>query len=226
MRALFALFAFLTLSAAAPVDFSRTVVATPEGGFRMGSPAAKVKLVEYGSLTCPHCRAFHVEGSASLKRDYVAKGLVSYEYRSLTLNGPDIAASVIARCDGAPAFFPRIDVLYREQSVWTQPFFAMTEDDFKPVQAAPADQQLLAFGKAGKLDVFVGSRGITGPHFARCLSNKALSDKLVQMGQVANGLGVRGTPTFFVNGAIVEGNTWGAIEAKLRTALKLKPKAG
>ncbi|MEA3079375.1 MAG: hypothetical protein QOF05_783, partial [Sphingomonadales bacterium] len=40
------------------VDWARTVVATPEGGFRMGNPSAKVKLVEYGSLACPHCRHF------------------------------------------------------------------------------------------------------------------------------------------------------------------------
>ena len=87
-------------------DWSHTVVATAEGGFRMGNPAAKVKLVEYGSLTCGHCANFARAGVASLVGTYVRSGKVSYEYRNFILNGLDVAASLVARCGGASRFFP------------------------------------------------------------------------------------------------------------------------
>ncbi|MFL6763858.1 MAG: thioredoxin domain-containing protein, partial [Sphingomicrobium sp.] len=64
------------------VDWTRAVAATPEGGFRMGNPAAPVKLVEYGSLACPHCRHFEATGYKPLIQNYVRTGRVSYEFRN------------------------------------------------------------------------------------------------------------------------------------------------
>jgi len=72
------------------------MAATPEGGFRLGNPDAKVKLVEYASLTCPHCRDFKDESDAELRAKYLATGKVSYEYRNMLLNTPDMAASILA----------------------------------------------------------------------------------------------------------------------------------
>ena len=57
---------------------------TPEGGFRMGNPAAPIKLVEYGSLACPHCRHFEETGYKPLLQTYVRTGRVSYEFRNLS----------------------------------------------------------------------------------------------------------------------------------------------
>jgi protein-disulfide isomerase len=81
-------------------DWARTVASTPEGGFRMGNPNAKVKLVEYGSLACPHCRHFEQTGYKPLVQQYVRTGRVSYEFRNLLLNAPDIAVSLLAHCAG------------------------------------------------------------------------------------------------------------------------------
>src|SRR5436309_16013442 len=62
-------------------DWSLVAVRTPEGGVRIGNPAAPVKLVEYGSITCPHCAAFSAEAAAALRASYVGPGRVSWEYR-------------------------------------------------------------------------------------------------------------------------------------------------
>src|SRR5687767_11435749 len=74
----------VSAAAAAPKngDWSTMVTKTPEGGFVMGNPNAKVKLVEYGSLTCDHCAAFEEQGGKALVDDYVKKGLVSWEFRN------------------------------------------------------------------------------------------------------------------------------------------------
>ncbi len=225
-RLLFALMAWVALGAAGHVDFVHMVTATAEGGYRMGSPSARVKIVEYGSLTCPHCRDFHAEAATPLETVYVARGLVSYEYRSLILNGPDIAVAVLARCDGAPAFFDRVDLFYRNQRTWLDPFFALGEADFQRVQAAPKEQQLGIYASAAKLDTFVAAHGITASHFNQCLGNSALADKLAQIGRDANQAGVNATPTFFLNGKRQSVNTWTGLEPAIRAVLKLKPKAG
>ena len=73
----------------------------------MGNPDAPVKLVEYGSLTCPHCADFAAAGDASRwSRNYVRSGRVSFEYRNFVLNGIDVAATLLARC-AAPALSSR-----------------------------------------------------------------------------------------------------------------------
>lgn len=225
MRLVLALLALFALSAAAPVDRSTTMVATPEGGFRMGSATAPVKLVEYGSLTCPHCREFHLESTVVLKRDYVAKGLVSYEFRNILLNGPDYAVSMLARCDGPAAFFRRVDLFFRDQPVWIAPFTTLTEADSQRIGALPQDQQLAAIALAGKLDAYVAKAGMTRARFDQCLANTAQSDLLEKVGKLGAQQGVRATPTFFINGRSVGSHTWVSLEPLLRSALKLKPKA-
>ena len=84
----------------------------------MGNPAAKVKLVEYGSLTCGHCATFAKAGMAPLVGTYVRSGKVSYEYRNFVLNGLDVAATLVARCGGPGRFFPVADTLYATQDQW------------------------------------------------------------------------------------------------------------
>ena len=76
-------------------DWISTVVATPDGGFRMGNPNAPITLIEYGSLTCPHCAAFSKDGVETLKAKYVATGKVSYEFRSFLLHGQDLMATTV-----------------------------------------------------------------------------------------------------------------------------------
>ena len=83
---------------AKPASWLDVVVATPDGGIRQGNPNAKVKLLEFGSLTCSHCGAFAQEGVPTLRAKYIATGRVSYEYRPFLLNGVDFAPSLLVRC--------------------------------------------------------------------------------------------------------------------------------
>jgi protein-disulfide isomerase len=109
-------------SAAKPAparDWSKTVVATPEGGFRMGNPAAKVKLVEISSLACSRCKAFEDEAEPTLVDKYVKPGNVSWEFRPFVIHGQiDLAAILLMRCNGVKAFFPLAQALYYDQAVW------------------------------------------------------------------------------------------------------------
>lgn len=210
-----------TTTAVAGKDWTQVTTATTEGGFRMGNPAAKVKLVEYASLTCPHCKDFHEEAAAKIKAAYVATGNVSYEYRNFVLNGPDLAATLLARCQGATPFFNLVGAFYAAQSEWTAPFMKMTEADGARIGALAQDKQAAELAKLGQLDTFMRARGMTKAKFDQCLADPAALKAVTDTQQRAATVeGVNGTPTFFVNGVkMTEAGTWPNLEAKLKAAL-------
>ena len=89
------------------------------------SGRAKVKLIEYGSLACPHCRHFEETGYKPLVQGYVRPGHVSYEFRNLLLNAPDISVSLLAHCAGPAKFFPMAQVVYATQPQWFEKVYGL-----------------------------------------------------------------------------------------------------
>lgn len=187
---------------AAVKDWTQVVTATPEGGFRMGNPDAKVKLLEFASLTCPHCRVFQQEGMPTIKSKYIATGKVSYEFRPFILNGVDFAPSLLVRCQAPSAAFSLIDAFYDQQPTWVLPFTKpLPADVQKTLATLPEEQQITAFAANGGLDAFVRTRGVTRAKFDQCTSDKAGIAKLNAIRKDAtDNFSLQGTPTFAING--------------------------
>ena len=212
-----------TTARKAAVNWAETFAATPDGGFRRGNPAARIKLIEYGSLTCPHCSAFHGEAMRKLLGTYVASGNVSYEYRSFVLNGPDYAAALVARCSGdAKRFFAALDSFYPDQPQWTAPFIGISEADGKAIASQPPEKQVAALALVGKLDVYAAKLGMTRPRFDACVGDKAAADRLIEIRKIAvDKYKVTGTPGFIINGVYQENVfDWRSLEPNLQAALK------
>jgi len=203
---------------AAAADWTRTVVATPQGGFRMGNPNARVKLVEYGSLTCPHCRHFAETGVKPLLAGYVKTGKVSYEFRNMVLNGVDVAATLVARCGGAPKFFGMADDLYRTQRTWVGKIGSLSDADKAALEKLPDGARLARIAEYGGIIAIAQRRGIAPARAKACAANGAAFERLGKMYEAALALGVTGTPTFFVNGNKVDGVEWSDLEPALRKA--------
>ena len=207
-------------STTAVADWTRKITATPQGGFRIGNPDAAVKLIEYGSLTCSHCSAFHESGMAALRSRYIATGRLSYEYRSYVLNGADFAATLLARCDGPQAFFARADVLYRQQALWTEPFARLTPDDLAQNASLPAEAQIAGLARAAGLDRFMAAHGMVPAHIRQCLTDQGGQDRIAAIRENAQSIGVTGTPGFLVNGRYLpQVITWAQLEPELVRAL-------
>jgi protein-disulfide isomerase len=205
--------------AAAPArDWARTVVATPEGGFRMGNPNARIKLVEYGSLTCGHCANFARAGMATLVGRYVRGGKVSYEYRNYILNGLDVAASLVARCGGAARFFPVADKLYSTQAQWLGRAEALTAGQKAQLNALPENQRLGRLAEIAGITQIAAQQGIAPAQAKRCLGDEAALNGLAKMAEAAEAQGVSATPTFFFNGANIGTQNWATLEPILREA--------
>lgn len=207
----------------AGTDWTTTVVATPEGGFRTGNPDAPVKLVEFASMTCSHCRDFSRQSSPALYDRYVKSGQVSFEFRNFVTNSVDVAASLLARCGGPQPFFKL-----------TEQMFANQDDMLAKAQAgaaqlaaadqAPGQQTLVKVAEVVGLDKFVGMRGIPGAKANTCLTNEAELNRLVEMNSAAaKKYKLPGTPSFLINGELVEGSPagteiWTHLEQKLKAA--------
>jgi protein-disulfide isomerase len=197
-------------------DWTQVVEQTPEGGFRMGNPNAPVKLVEYASLTCPHCQKFTEEAHARLTGEYVKSGQVSYEFRNFVLNPVDLAATLLARCQAPSAFFASVEQLYAQQREWS----GKASEAGAQVQALPREQQPAAFAKAAGLDQFFRQRGMPAQKANSCLTDQQATAALVEANQTATQQGVTGTPTFFINGQKLEdANSWETVEPRIREAI-------
>jgi len=232
----FALFAFAAPAMARPhaahpaarpkaTDWTRVTATTPAGGFVMGNPAAKVKLVEYGSLTCPHCRRFDIDGATPLIASYVRSGRVSWEFRSFLLNGYDIPATLTAACNGPASFFPMLRALYAAQPEWIARMQAIPPERMAAIQKLPPPQQFRAIGDAAGFPALAAAHGVAAAKIETCLANQPQAERFVKAtADASKRLKVNSTPTFLVNGATVDysghSSAWDAVRATLDAALK------
>ena len=204
------------------VNWVKTVVATPEGGMRMGNPDAPVKLVEYGSRLCPFCAHFHADSMAALRGKYVAGGKVSYEFRDYPVHGAaDLAPILLGRCVSTANYFPLLD-----QMMAAQPqFLAHEEEAGRQLQQEGADKlpptriATVFAEKLGLID-FMAKRGVAPARSRACLASKPGFDALAKRYDDANRVyQIKGTPTFIVNGKVAAGvGDWAGLEPVLKAA--------
>lgn len=199
--------------------WTQQVAQTPEGGIRMGNPDARVKLVEYGSYTCPHCAAFDAEAMPDLRR-YVASGRLSYEFRSFVRDPFDLTAALLARCGGPGSFFEIGDQLFAGQQEWIGNAQTMTPGDQQKIQALPVQQQLAQLARASGLNAFVGRRGVSAAAANRCLTDQAAQDRLIAVRDAAvQKYRIDGTPTFLLGGQVIGSFDWAQLKPKLVAAM-------
>jgi protein-disulfide isomerase len=203
---------------AAPANraWSDVVAKTEEGGYRMGNPDAPIKLVEYGSLTCSHCAEFADKGAGVLRDTFVASGRVSYEFRNFVRDPIDITSAMLARCGQPEGFFALTDQLFANQPAMFDKWNAAGQAGQTAVMNQPDAKRFIAIGEAAGLTEFVSSRGIAKDQANTCLANvkeaQDLADKTQKQGEEYD---ISGTPTFLINGAKFDGNTWEAVKARL-----------
>ena len=216
-----------TNTAATPVappangDWSSVVSQTPEGGFVMGNPNAKVKLIEFASLTCPHCAEFEEQGVQSLVDNYVKKGLVSFEFRNFVRDPYDITAALISRCGGPTSFFGLTRAFFASQTDWIGKIQTADPKQMEALQSQGPQAQFKALSEIAGFPAFAAMRGVPKAKTEACLADPAAATQLVQMNSDAvSSFNITGTPTFVLNGETLEAErTWATVEPKIKAAL-------
>jgi protein-disulfide isomerase len=144
----------------------------------LGRPDAPVTVIEYASLTCPHCAVANSEVIAPMKKEYVDTGKVRFVYRDFPLDNMALNASILARCAGPDRFFGFLDVLFSGQANW-----------------ARATDPIRALEQVGRLG------GVPPEKFEACRNDEDLKTKILQQRMDgANNLQINSTPTLFING--------------------------
>src|ERR687886_921967 len=155
----------------------------PLGDVAQGPADAKVTIIEYASLTCSHCAAFHKDTYPVLKQRYIDTGQVRFILREFPLDPLATAGFMLARCDGDAKYYPITDLLFDQQKVW-----AFSD---KPVDAL---QQMMR------------QAGFSQEKFESCLRDQKLFDAVNAVRTRGEKVGVNSTPTFFINGQRHSGN--------------------
>lgn len=217
MRAWFAFLAVLLLAAAAPADWREVTTRTPAGAYVIGNPAARVKLVEYASYTCPHCAAFAAESAPVLRERMIRSGAVSVEFRHLIRDGLDLGAAVLARCGGAKSFAATSAYIFATQDQWLMQGIQFQQINGARIAMYPRLGQIRALADGAGLTAMVQARGLTAARTDACFADAAEIDRIVHLTATAPP-SVDSTPSFFVNGKPVPHVGWAGLEPALRAA--------
>src|SRR5271170_3190539 len=163
-----------------PADLAE---AGPAGDVTLGSEKAPVTVIEYASMTCPHCAHFSTTTLPELQKRYIDTGKVRFIFREFPFDALAAAGFMLARCAGKDKFIPVVETLFAKQSEW------MVQ---KPVPP------LMGIAK---------QFGFTQESFDKCLANQQVLDGIQDVrDRAAEKLGVNSTPTFFVNGKKLVGD--------------------
>lgn len=200
--------------AAAASDWTQRVERTAEGGWRMGNPAAPVKLIEYASITCSHCADFNAAAGRPLRDRHIRSGQVSWEVRPFLIFPSDPGLFLLLQCARPSDFFALSDALYAGQAGWTQ----RIEAEAARLQALAPREQMAAVVRASGADSVFGSHGMSDAQIAACLSDQAALNALIAHHQRYARGGVDSTPTFFVNGQQADAASWDQLEPLLAAA--------
>jgi protein-disulfide isomerase len=155
-----------------------TVLTVAKDDRILGKPNAPITIIEYASMTCPHCAHFENDVLPQLKKEWIDTGKAKLILRDFPLDKLALRAAMIARCAPPGQFYAFVDTFFATQEQW--------------VMASDYKAALLRLAKLG---------GMSPQQFDKCLADKALEDKIIESRLVADKvLGVDATPTFFVNG--------------------------
>jgi protein-disulfide isomerase len=159
------------------------LVPGPLGERSLGDPDAPNVVIEYASMTCPHCQNFHETTFDAFKEKYIDTGEVYFIFRAFPLNPLDAAAVMLTNCAPEERYFPMVDLLFEQQANW-----AFVE---KPAEA---------------LLNLVKQAGFTQESFTACLKNQEVLDGIDWVRtRGSTEFEVEATPTFFVNGEKTSG---------------------
>jgi len=149
----------------------------PLGEMAIGTDSAPITVIEYASMTCPHCAHFSETTFPELKKRYIDTGKVRFIFREFPLDRLAFAGFLLARCVPSDKYFPMIETLFAQQRDW------VVQSPLQPMRA------------------IAKQAGVSQEAFDACLEDRKLIEGIEKVrSQAADKFGVNSTPTFFVNG--------------------------
>ena len=166
--------------------YTASVLEVKTDDFVLGDKNAPITVIEYASLSCIHCADFHQKTLPKLIKEYVDTGKIKIVFRDFPLNYPALMASMVLQCVDQDIRYEYLSALFILQSKWVKPEVEIVK------------KELVKIMQAG---------GMTKDQFNECLNNKDLEQKILQqLIDAQNEFNIGTTPSFLINGTLIEGN--------------------
>ena len=163
-----------------------TILDIAEDDFIIGAENAPITIIEYSSLSCSHCADFHNDTLTDLIKEYVDTEKVRFVFRDFPFNYPALLGSMVLRCIPQEVRYDYMNALFQLQPTW------VSGNNDKTIQ---------------ELYKIMQSGGMKKQEFTSCISNKDLEEEILQgVINAQNEYNIRSTPSFLINGILVEGN--------------------
>lgn len=198
-----------------PADWTRLVRVTADGHFVRGNPAAKVKLIEYASFTCPHCAAFAAESVGPLEA-LIRSGQVSLEFRPALRDMLDLGAAITVRCAGPTRYFGMMQAVFADQNGWIERGVAHLQAQGDDKRPAPV--RVRAAADAAGFTALARKQGLSAAQLNACFADARRNQQLVTQAQ-AHWKRITGTPSFFIGDEKLEAGDWATLEPILQARL-------
>jgi protein-disulfide isomerase len=194
---------------------------TADGGYLIGNPNAKIKLLEFGSLTCHVCADFSTQSGEEFHEKFINTGKVAYEYRNFVRDEMDLIAARIARCGADEAMLPLSEQFFVFQPTLFENLKKIDGDaalNAKISALKDADRSFAVAEAAGIIDFFA-ARGVSRDQSKACLSDKKEMENLAKLtADYGKKYDIQGTPTFYLNGNKIDATAWAQVKGKLQEA--------
>ena len=163
-----------------------SVLEITESDFVVGNENAPITIIEYASMSCSHCASFHNNTLGDIKTEYIDTGKVRFVFRDFPFNYPALLGSMVIQCIPKDIRYDYMNALYMLQNNWV----------FR--ENTKTKQELYKIMQSG---------GMTKNEFDSCLSNADLENYILEGVMAAQKeFDIRSTPSFLVNGKLIEGN--------------------
>lgn len=196
---------------AASTNWATATAVTADGSHRLGNPDAPLKLVEYVSYTCPHCAHFHKEADPVLRLTMVPKGQISVTVTNFLRNPIDLTVAMLTNCGDPKRFFVRHNAFFASQDKWLAKAEATNREQQQRWYQGDFPARMRAMASDLGFYDQTASWGLSRAQTDQCFANTAMLDKLKgQQGEV-QALGLQGTPSFTLNGNLLDGHDWATV---------------
>lgn len=202
-------------------NWNATITRTPEGTHILGNPAAKVKLTQFVSYTCPSCANFERQADGPLRLSFVANGQGAVEVRNFVRDPVDLTVALLTNCGPANKFFLNHTAFLRSQAKWIGPLAAPSPAQRTRWSTGNFAQRTRAIAQDFKFYPIMQSRGYTVQQIDKCLADEPLAKRLAAATDEAQTtLSVTGTPSFAIDGALLAGtHSWAALKPQLEARM-------
>ena len=181
----FLFFTFFFVFILTPI-YGESALDITEKDFVIGNEDAKITIIEYASLSCSHCADFHVNTLETLKKEYIDTGKVKMVFRDYPFNYPALLGSMVLRCIPENYRYDYMNALFKLQTDW------VNKKNKKTIQ---------------ELYKIMQSGGMTKEQYDACIYNTELENEILEgVMEAQNQFNIKSTPSFIINGKLVEGN--------------------